>query len=283
MLKGIAYPSEMASLRRSKALSPDGQTARFLYTILKQLDLKTIDWNLVADGLDITNGHAARMRFSRFKQHMGGIPSQPRIPRPKKEGIKDTKNAKGKGQGLKRVLDDTVKQDGMNEEDIDAVETNVKPEPGTSIKAEPGMKESSEHEKRPAVRVKREPVMDGIASQPTSERRFLALPGDVHEMVSAATPAFDPSALVKIEAKPPIVSPVGTVSLADLHLSTNSIPPATRFNGPAPSFVLGPKPGTPRTPGDVAVFGIKSESGLMGSMMPATSGQTLVKSEPVDL
>src|SRR5436853_3647050 len=44
----------MASLRKSKALSPDGQTARFLYTILKQLDMKTVDWNLIADGLDIT-------------------------------------------------------------------------------------------------------------------------------------------------------------------------------------------------------------------------------------
>lgn len=60
----------MASLRRSKTLTPDGQTARFLYTILKQLDLKTVDWNEVAEVLDITNGHAARMRYSRFKQQI---------------------------------------------------------------------------------------------------------------------------------------------------------------------------------------------------------------------
>ncbi|SLM39654.1 hypothetical protein LPUS_10243 [Lasallia pustulata] len=60
----------------------DGQTGKFLYTILKQLDLKSIDWNEVADQLDITNGHAARMRFSRFKQHMEGIPPVPRKSRP---------------------------------------------------------------------------------------------------------------------------------------------------------------------------------------------------------
>ena len=271
----------MASLRRSKALSPDGQTARFLYTILKQLDLKTIDWNLVADGLDITNGHAARMRFSRFKQHMEGIPSQPRIPRPKKEGIKDTKNAKGKG--LKRGSDDSVNQEGMKGEYVEAEETNVKPEPGSPVKAEPGIKESSELEKRPAVRVKREPVMDSLASQPRNELRYLALPGDGHEMVPATTPAFAPSALVTTEAKPPIVSPMGTVSLADLHLSTTSIPHGTRLHRPAPGFVFGPRPSTPCTPGDVAVIGMKSEPGLMRSTTPATGGQTLVKSEPVDL
>ncbi|KAI9774809.1 MAG: hypothetical protein M1840_000025 [Geoglossum simile] len=73
----------------------DAAHAKFLYTILKQLDLKSvhfprlsfssslhvlttllpiqIDWNLVASQLEITNGHAARMRFSRFKQHMEGV------------------------------------------------------------------------------------------------------------------------------------------------------------------------------------------------------------------
>ncbi|MCJ1244217.1 hypothetical protein MMC30_001415 [Trapelia coarctata] len=71
----------MASLRRSTAMPTDGATSRFLYTILKQLDHKSIDWNSVASDLDITNGHAARMRFSRFKQHMEGVPPTPRKPR----------------------------------------------------------------------------------------------------------------------------------------------------------------------------------------------------------
>ena len=36
---------------------------------------------MVASQLGITNGHAARMRFSRFKQHMEGVPTTPRKPR----------------------------------------------------------------------------------------------------------------------------------------------------------------------------------------------------------
>jgi hypothetical protein len=91
----------MASLRRNKTLSPDGQTARFLYTIIKQLDLKAIDWNLVAGSLEITNGHAARMRYSRFKQHMEGATTQTRAPRAgkkEKEG-KEGKERKGGNEG----------------------------------------------------------------------------------------------------------------------------------------------------------------------------------------
>ncbi|MCJ1307183.1 hypothetical protein MMC25_000829 [Agyrium rufum] len=62
----------MASLRRNNLAVGDNANAKFLYTIIKQLDHRNIDWNLVAKELGITNGHAARMRFSRFKQHMDG-------------------------------------------------------------------------------------------------------------------------------------------------------------------------------------------------------------------
>ncbi|KAL2812114.1 hypothetical protein BJX63DRAFT_432925 [Aspergillus granulosus] len=65
-------------LRRSKAMPTDSPTAKFLYTILKQLDLKGIDWNLVASQLEISNGHAARMRYHRFKNQMEGTTSTPR-------------------------------------------------------------------------------------------------------------------------------------------------------------------------------------------------------------
>ncbi|WEW56381.1 hypothetical protein PRK78_001824 [Emydomyces testavorans] len=75
----------MASLKRSKTLPADGQTAKFLYTILKQLDLKS---------LDITNGHAARMRFSRFRQHMEGTTSTSKTPRPKKPKTEKPKSKK---------------------------------------------------------------------------------------------------------------------------------------------------------------------------------------------
>jgi hypothetical protein len=45
--------------------------ARFLFAILKQKNLKDIDWNLVAQDpvllQPVPNGHAARMRYSRFR------------------------------------------------------------------------------------------------------------------------------------------------------------------------------------------------------------------------
>ncbi|KAE8341208.1 hypothetical protein BDV24DRAFT_163635 [Aspergillus arachidicola] len=74
----------MTTVRRSKAMPTDGPTVKFLYTIIKQLDLKSIDWGLVANQLEISNGHAARMRYSRFRQQMEGITSTPRTSRTKK-------------------------------------------------------------------------------------------------------------------------------------------------------------------------------------------------------
>ncbi|KAL2001442.1 hypothetical protein VTN02DRAFT_1758 [Thermoascus thermophilus] len=88
----------MASLRRSKTMPGDGQTSKFLYTIIKQLDLKTIDWNLVASQLDISNGHAARMRFSRFRQHMEGIQSTPRAKKTTSKSEKGEANGKADGK-----------------------------------------------------------------------------------------------------------------------------------------------------------------------------------------
>ncbi|KOS36828.1 hypothetical protein ACN38_g12396 [Penicillium nordicum] len=58
--------------QRNKVLETDTPTAKFLYTIIKQLDLKSIDWNRVASDVEISNGHAARMRYSRFRQQMDG-------------------------------------------------------------------------------------------------------------------------------------------------------------------------------------------------------------------
>ena len=88
----------MASPRKTKPFTPDAQSTRFLYLILKQLDLKSVNWQEVADNIGIKNGHAARMRWSRFKQHAEDIPSQPKTPKPKKtdaekNGKRDLENA----------------------------------------------------------------------------------------------------------------------------------------------------------------------------------------------
>ncbi|KAH6610230.1 hypothetical protein Trco_000250 [Trichoderma cornu-damae] len=54
----------------------DSAIARLLFAILKQKDLRDIDWNQVAaDPVlvePITNGHAARMRYSRFRATVNG-------------------------------------------------------------------------------------------------------------------------------------------------------------------------------------------------------------------
>ncbi|CAK7197731.1 hypothetical protein SEUCBS139899_000379 [Sporothrix eucalyptigena] len=53
------------------AINPDKAIARLLYAMLKQKSLKDIDWNQVACDPalleEISNGHAARMRYSRFR------------------------------------------------------------------------------------------------------------------------------------------------------------------------------------------------------------------------
>ncbi|VBB83813.1 Putative protein of unknown function [Podospora comata] len=60
----------------------DNAMTRFLFAILQQKCLKDIDWNKVAQDPNltqpITNGHAARMRYSRFRSAMLGIEPQKR-------------------------------------------------------------------------------------------------------------------------------------------------------------------------------------------------------------
>ncbi|RVX73591.1 hypothetical protein B0A52_02479 [Exophiala mesophila] len=93
----------MASLRRGKNHASDPLTPVFLYSILKQLDLKPIDWQAVADQIGISNGHAARMRYSRMKSQLEGIPPPPKVVKPKKTA--DTKTAsKDKTAGKRQLL-----------------------------------------------------------------------------------------------------------------------------------------------------------------------------------
>ena len=93
-----------------------------------------IDWNAVASELGITNGHAARMRYSRFKMQMEGKPPAPRKPRsaaPRNKKPKPQKLSKpeAKDEGPSPVKAETEQMDG--------VEPAVKTEP--VIKAEPGL------------------------------------------------------------------------------------------------------------------------------------------------
>ncbi|KAK7755697.1 hypothetical protein SLS62_002308 [Diatrype stigma] len=80
----------------------DNAMTRFLFAILRQKNLKDINWDMVASdpilAQEITNGHAARMRYSRFKTTMLGV--QPtrrnRTNPPKSRVTKSKKDPKPK-------------------------------------------------------------------------------------------------------------------------------------------------------------------------------------------
>ncbi|KAI9744231.1 MAG: hypothetical protein M1818_002383 [Claussenomyces sp. TS43310] len=91
---------------------PSHDMSKFLYTILKQLDLKSVDWNQVARELGVTNGHASRMRYSRFKQQMEGhVPTRRnRAPGQKRVTKKGTKQEDDKGE-VKVKVDPSAKEE----------------------------------------------------------------------------------------------------------------------------------------------------------------------------
>ncbi|KAG6008493.1 hypothetical protein E4U43_000132 [Claviceps pusilla] len=88
------------------APNSDNAMARFLFAILKQKNLKDIDWNQVAQDpvllQPITNGHAARMRYSRFRATVTGHEPQKRS----RVGDKDrvSKPYKREGSSKKNVI-----------------------------------------------------------------------------------------------------------------------------------------------------------------------------------
>ena len=265
----------MASLRRSNALSTDNQTAKFLYTILKQLDLKAIDWNQVAEGLDITNGHAARMRFSRFKQHMEGIPTQPRAARPKKDGSKDAKG--GKGKSVKRSLDDDIKGDDVKSEQRETLETRIKPDPGAQIEEEPSWEsDTSETRVPPAVRVKREIEMDENISEAVIGSTKHTLPAQQHPTAPASF-AFAPAPRSDPVAFSTMSAPVSTVSLADVELSPKSLSPVPRFANSIPPIAVAR--GNALAPTRSAIH-VKKEPDLADIRMLEADAPIFIKSEP---
>lgn len=92
----------------------DKQNAEFMYAMLKQVDLKYINWAAIAAANNITNGHAARMRFSRYRQAMEGVKAVSR------GGGGGGGGKKGLEGGKKRKMDERVvatMREGSVEED----------------------------------------------------------------------------------------------------------------------------------------------------------------------
>ncbi|GAO14257.1 uncharacterized protein UV8b_08123 [Ustilaginoidea virens] len=81
-------------------MSPNGDNAmaRFLFAILKQKNLKDIDWNQVAQDpvllQPISNGHAARMRYSRFRATVTGHEPQRRNRHGEKDRVSKSSSRK---------------------------------------------------------------------------------------------------------------------------------------------------------------------------------------------
>ncbi|KAI1753032.1 hypothetical protein F4782DRAFT_95997 [Xylaria castorea] len=103
----------------------DNAMTRFLFAILKQKNLKDIDWNQVAHdpilAQEITNGHAARMRYSRFRSAMLGLePTRRNRTGPPKSRVTKSKKAST------RRNDDSVKS-----------ETSMAPESPPAASPEP--------------------------------------------------------------------------------------------------------------------------------------------------
>ncbi|KAF9775502.1 hypothetical protein IL306_006379 [Fusarium sp. DS 682] len=89
------------------APNSENAIARFLLAILNQKNLKDIDWNQVASDpvlIDpITNGHAARMRFARFRNSVIGTQPQKRSrPEDKSRVTKARKTQQPKRESISK-------------------------------------------------------------------------------------------------------------------------------------------------------------------------------------
>lgn len=216
----------MASLRRSKVLSPDSQTAKFLYTIIKQLDLKAIDWSEVASGLEITNGHAARMRYSRFKAQIEGLPTQskPRAARPKKDAP-----AAAKGKGKNKPGYEPGKVDDLNgggdDDDCDG-DLKMEQERVTVIKEERVPNIKQEHSVAD-VRIEPMAANDTVKIKPEPG---LMTPSSTVEEPTAPTVNIKQEPTTSPSTSPFPLSP--TSGLAALDLTPYQTPPPT----PSPAF-----------------------------------------------
>lgn len=107
-----------------------------------------VDWNLVAADMEITNGHAARMRFARFKNQMEGTVPKARAPRdksraPKAKRVKTKDEKKEEDGGEKALLKlkleeggaaaDSAAASGEPAEQAPVRSPAVKPEPADDV------------------------------------------------------------------------------------------------------------------------------------------------------
>lgn len=118
----------------------DNAMARFLFAILQQKNLKDIDWSKVASNpilaQEITNGHAARMRYSRFRSAMLGLEPQRRNRTSKEKpnrvvkSKKEVKDPKSKKQDAMKAESPKHFTNGVDPGESPALATRIKQESG---------------------------------------------------------------------------------------------------------------------------------------------------------
>lgn len=133
----ISSTATPAPSKRSRAQPTADSQTQFLYLILKQLDLKSVNWQEVADGIGIKNGHAARMRWSRYKAQVEGLPTQHQKKQQQKKKEGDGKDGSCRDhfrdplQGFKRGFGHISMEDAMADDDCETGDQKrVKREPG---------------------------------------------------------------------------------------------------------------------------------------------------------
>lgn len=130
---------------------------KFLLAIIKQLDLKCVEWNEVAEATGITNGHAARMRWSRYKKQMEGHVPKPRGPRVSK--AKTPSPTKGtKNEDEKPVL-------SIKSEQVPSDETFIPRDASQGPEAARGVFARTPPSTPKTHRIKNEPCDDSMAGQ----------------------------------------------------------------------------------------------------------------------
>lgn len=162
---------------------------RFLFAILKQKNLKDIDWTQVASdsilSQPISNGHAARMRYSRFRSHMLGLEPQRRnrpSPVAKSKVTKSKKTAPVK-------KDEPVKSDPGSAAETSSLHAIPKAESPT-VKKEPCQTRDealTQHDSSPAVSA---PINE---SQVQFQSRLLTPASDTDPMATSQSYASSPT------------------------------------------------------------------------------------------
>ncbi|KAL8644704.1 MAG: hypothetical protein Q9210_007119 [Variospora velana] len=137
----------------------DAAAAKFLYAIMKQVDVKKIDWQIVASEQGIPTANAARMRFTRLKAQMEGDTTTPTkskttVPRKRKEKAVKAEETKAK----RHRQEDETDGDIANSSDMSTAIPGInpsKPRAKTQPKDKPTVRATSSAKTEPIVKYER--------------------------------------------------------------------------------------------------------------------------------